>query len=862
VTADGAADREAAGRRPELRLAVAMRGGVSLAVWMGGAVSEIDSLRRAQREGEQDSLYRRLLDACGYGSVAVDVVAGASAGGLNGALLGACVVHDTPFDSRVRDLWLRLGDIACLVRPLRSVQPPSLLDGDGRFYAPLLTALEQLIARPRRSPRQSKTPRLDLVLTGTLVEPRGWVSYQDLGPHLVEKRHRARFRFRHLPRRAGLLSDFGTADGDAGRTAALQRLAYAARSTSSFPGAFEPASIGFTPGATAPTAPPAPPETHFGIYSESRKVETDHDRPAESRSRDSVIDGGVLDNIPVAWALRSVAAAAADRDIARWLVYLQPVPFRPPRPRTAGRRIGLLTAVRLARRLSNETEALADDLAELARHQTDALRREGFRQVLEHALGELAGEEPGELLHRITVRSLLGAATYRTRQGAVEGNRIRSLWSDPLPTFGADTYGFRGAGGEPLEQQPLHNREPRELLRRLRGPQAAAAVLAESDVVAAAEVGTSGTPQEQRDCLADLARRIRTPQTLARTVSVLLESAREVRTETGYDVKRQLYDLRDEIEDLLARSDRLLAAEPPLDETEDAPLELVRRAAWRLLGRKPPPGGAWPQDPFADCWESLVSMGRRLGDAAGSSGHPRPAALGCLVSAAAAEPDAPGSVAALLAAVEVFTGPLRPDPLTETTPVRFHMLSAANVSPLAELLGRNGKPLGVDDKLAGNQAANFGAFFSARWRLNDWTWGRLDAARSLVEIVTDPSGTGSAGDTDSGSLVRSVDEAALARLAGLPQSAPRGEVVERLVALLHEQILRDELPVFEGLGHAAPAGSAPMPGPLPPEAPLPDTAPLREAGTATLGALLWHNGSRMRVVVRLGLVGLRGLLRF
>ena len=31
----------------ELRLALAMRGGVSLAVWIGGAVSEIERLRRA-----------------------------------------------------------------------------------------------------------------------------------------------------------------------------------------------------------------------------------------------------------------------------------------------------------------------------------------------------------------------------------------------------------------------------------------------------------------------------------------------------------------------------------------------------------------------------------------------------------------------------------------------------------------------------------------------------------------------------------------------------------------------------------------------------------------------------------------------
>ncbi|MDH3707426.1 MAG: DUF3376 domain-containing protein, partial [Acidimicrobiia bacterium] len=32
---------------------------------------------------------------------------------------------------------------------------------------------------------------------------------------------------------------------------------------------------------------------------------------------------------------------------------------------------------------------------------------------------------------------------------------------------------------------------------------------------------------------------------------------------------------------------------------------------------------------------------------------------------------------------------------------------------------------------------NFGAFFSARWRANDWMWGRLDSAQSLVDLLAD-----------------------------------------------------------------------------------------------------------------------------
>ncbi|MFE3554560.1 hypothetical protein ACFXKW_06770 [Streptomyces sp. NPDC059193] len=114
-------------RSSELRLALAMRGGVSLAVWMGGACCETAALRRAAprpADAEPEpgtSLYRALLDACGYDDVDIDVVVGTSAGGLNGVLLACHLVYGMPFDTGVRDVWLRLGDLEGLLR--RSTSP-------------------------------------------------------------------------------------------------------------------------------------------------------------------------------------------------------------------------------------------------------------------------------------------------------------------------------------------------------------------------------------------------------------------------------------------------------------------------------------------------------------------------------------------------------------------------------------------------------------------------------------------------------------------------------------------------------------------------------------------------------------------
>jgi hypothetical protein len=51
----------------ELRLALVMNGGVSLAVWMGGVAHEIDLLRRASQDGpagDPSPVYRFWRDLC------------------------------------------------------------------------------------------------------------------------------------------------------------------------------------------------------------------------------------------------------------------------------------------------------------------------------------------------------------------------------------------------------------------------------------------------------------------------------------------------------------------------------------------------------------------------------------------------------------------------------------------------------------------------------------------------------------------------------------------------------------------------------------------------------------------------------
>jgi predicted acylesterase/phospholipase RssA len=823
---------------PELRLALGMRGGVSLAVWMGGACSEVDRLRRAlDDDPEADPVYRTLLRANGYGSVAVDVVAGASAGGLNSVLMGVTVVHGVRFDRRIRNLWLKLGDLGNLVRRSDGETPVSLLDGDRNFYGPLSAKLKSLV---QDATPPGETPRLDAILTCTRFTPARRTRFQDLGPPIVEGRNRAWFRFQNRPMDSADRhgpedrTGFG-ASGDDG--AALDRLAYAARATSSFPGAFEPASIGYAetsaapPEGVLPLRSPLPP-THYGSYSESRVP--DAAELAQAGDRDHVIDGGVLDNIPVAWAVRSIAAAPANRVVDRWLLYLQPVPFAEPE-QASRTRPGLLETINRAKQLQSGTERLADDLDELERLNDETLRREGFQQVLEYALGQLGPDEHlTTFMSALYYRAWKAVPAYRKRAGALEAGRIRALWIDPLPVLGADPLSFAHVTPDPLDarHEPL-----------LQGLQAVRRDLVLADISPDGAEGEVDAAQ-----VAAVLGELRSPQALARTVSLLLETARDLGI-PALAIKEELYKVRSRIELVIAHADRALAAAPrrlgsDIDISSVDLVDMVRRSAW---GRTEPPDTEWPDN--GPLWKELVRQAQALAGVAKDVENR--AFIGCLVGAARKEPETEVATAAVLAAVELLTGPLRSDPLAETTHVRFHMLSARNQSSLVRDLApeKYRRELSVGEKLAGNQLSNFGAFLSARWRLNDWTWGRLDAARSLVEIATaPPSGTDPRRE-------RPDPLPTLRQAFGLPDDSDLEQVRDAVVRRLHDRILREELPVLDLLDDGPPTED-PTPDPLDAAADLrPGVQLLLDLGAEKPRGLARRNVARFPDLARLVGVG-------
>src|SRR5262245_32225441 len=111
-----------------------MNGGVSLAVWMGGVSAEIDRLRLAGREDAGDDrvlgLWEQLVTALDV-RVTVDVIAGTSAGGLNGAALATSIARGTRLPD-LRKTWLDVASIKRLAENENEAKGdrPSVLNGE------------------------------------------------------------------------------------------------------------------------------------------------------------------------------------------------------------------------------------------------------------------------------------------------------------------------------------------------------------------------------------------------------------------------------------------------------------------------------------------------------------------------------------------------------------------------------------------------------------------------------------------------------------------------------------------------------------------------------------------------------------
>jgi len=369
----------AAAPTKELRLALVCYGGSSLAVYMHGVTKELHRLVKgsalleaASGEGSpSEQVYGRLLEELAQQHpeqlrtrVVVDVIAGTSAGGINGVCLAKGLAHNRSVDG-FRDLWFEKGDIDGLL------SAPAWMPGRKLKFA--WVALRALKHSPLRGDLMARwiydafqkmddktsTPagidtlmpdghKLELFVTATDFYGYGrQVPYTDPNP-IQDRRHRHVLGFRYG-------GDDGRDDFDRNSNGALT---LAARVTSSIPGAFPPVSFGDLRswlGDTRPVDFDDIDRRFFRLY-ELAKF------PA---AWTWFVDGGVLDNKPFGPAIDAIRERPADVQVDRRLLYLEPdpgvglSPTRREKPTMVQAALGGLTGL-------PRSEPILDDLVEVS----------------------------------------------------------------------------------------------------------------------------------------------------------------------------------------------------------------------------------------------------------------------------------------------------------------------------------------------------------------------------------------------------------------------------------------------------------------------------------------------------------------
>ena len=421
-----AANAPQGGEVRELRLAVVLYGGASLAIYMHGTTKELQRLVKASALADSggaattasERVYRELLaelarrDPAGVRTrVVVDVVAGTSAGGINGVYLSKALAHNRSQDA-LRDLWLERGDIKVLLRgpawlptllkvPLLlagAVKKP-VLKGDAiaRWMYDALRDMDRAGSQPAEL-ETLMPPSHPLELFVTVTDFHGYrrdVPIAD--PKLIgERAHRHVLSFRL----GGGVDQFDEAHNGA--------LAFSARTTMSFPGAFPPISLASFQSAVANEAgdvSPMLPEL-FRIYELA---------DADPRAT-FFIDGGVLDNKPFGYAIAAIKRRAAESEVKRRLLYLEPDPGSGGGAAPGGGAPSPIATVLASISGLPREEPVLDDILEVNRHNERVLRIQEIVETsfepIRKRIEEIVGTELDRLTHE---QSPADIVQWRTR---------------------------------------------------------------------------------------------------------------------------------------------------------------------------------------------------------------------------------------------------------------------------------------------------------------------------------------------------------------------------------------------------------------------------------------------------------------
>ena len=422
----------------ELRLALVCYGGSSLAVYMNGLTTEFLSAVRASTALDRPQMLNPALPLSGTGqlykellerlapkrriNLVIDVISGTSAGGLNGIFLSRALAHDLSLDP-LRDMWLELGDIEKLMegyslanRVSKIYMQPAiyLLERSIKGYRDFDPEMKRKLNRFFRSrwlkppfsgetmlrwmieagygmgeagqlaagKRYSLMPtghQLDLFVSVTnfFGEPR---SIALDNPEFIEERaHGKSLHFHYLRR----LSGDGHTDFHDGN---VPGLGFAARATSSYPGAFPPTSLRevdrkLTRLGRSWTHKPEFLQANFGD-------QLARDNGLEELRDMQFLDGGIINNKPFSDAIRALVKRPAQKPVDRRVLFIDPLPASHGDP-VPDRKPGFFETILGGAVNIPLSQPIYDDLRRITRHNQTCRREETLIKAIKNDVSAL-----------------------------------------------------------------------------------------------------------------------------------------------------------------------------------------------------------------------------------------------------------------------------------------------------------------------------------------------------------------------------------------------------------------------------------------------------------------------------------------
>ena len=479
-------------RKEELRLAVVIYGGASLAVYMHGVTKELFKLVQASKRvrdtlqqdtpststvavADTEDVYEQLLLKMNQTSefrVVIDVIAGASAGAINGSMLAKALVNDLPLDAQT-DVWLEKADVDHLtddtVNSWRRVYTLPFLKAVTRLFPPrfrsnsetrmklerflrkawltpplsgkrlcnmLLDALQQVNRARKDSSLLPHGQRLDFY--ASITDLFGYPRSFRLNESTVvrEAEHAVVARLLHIETPQGRkTSDFRDSNDPA--------LVWAARASSSYAGAFAP--FHHSELMNVLTERGVSWDAHTFL---KRKLLLQDGQPA-SEAFDPAdryfVDGGIVNNKPFSAAIEALHHRPADRAIDRCIVYIEPIP-NPGDAQDPQQFLKFFGTIRAAISTIPRNQPILSELHEVAGRDANARinqrlidsNRESIdqlvgkaRKIIDRAANQSASQQDSSSPQAEHLRALRIAmrATARTQMGvAFEAYNQRRVW--------------------------------------------------------------------------------------------------------------------------------------------------------------------------------------------------------------------------------------------------------------------------------------------------------------------------------------------------------------------------------------------------------------------------------------------------